>query len=576
MFRFIHTYTNESFEGLFKNGLFREGDGLKLMHKNYLPDEKSFNNYASKDSKLFSVLKNLKCPFYIDRFQGGIAFPYAYDYNKELLEEYKNLLGENFWGFQMHEWASNHRGEMERVEEALKEFKENNKGLPESVFWKDKIEAIKTDVMALFVEAFSVEEWSELKIPKNTDEFISNLYMLWERRKNTVNSPLIPADSYHMAPKMEIEMGAKLLLPEVGWQIGETRLQIAYYRGMAKAAKIPWGVYYECWGAQDSSFNLTIPHCSDSINNEWSEYDLKEQMEEVTGNKPHLGGSSRSLQDRIWHYAYFSGAEVMGEEYGVCNTFKNFTDFELGEYGLVKKKFLDFTSKYSDLGKTYTPVAIVLPEEMKIFSINDDEDSYLKYPLSGVNNSGSKENVNENLSNKIRALRKVISEIFSSEKEIKEPRYAHDSACLQNSRFPDIFDIIHEDNEEAISNYQYVIDLTYNDDFKNKYSNIITANELKGKLNEILPITFKEELHTVYNKKGENFYVMCLNNRGVINENYKGEYCDSSFDINTEIIFNEDFSVELFEGEGNLTKEKGKFMLNLHAGKWVILKVKKN
>ena len=140
MFKFIHTYTNESFEGLFKNGLFREGDGLKLMHKNYLPDEKSFNNYASKDSKLFSVLKNLKCPFYIDRFQGGIAFPYAYDFDKELLEEYKNLLGENFWGFQMHEWVSNYRGEIERVEEALKEFKENNKGLPESVFWKEKTE----------------------------------------------------------------------------------------------------------------------------------------------------------------------------------------------------------------------------------------------------------------------------------------------------------------------------------------------------------------------------------------------------------------------------------------------------
>ena len=45
--------------------------------------------------------------------------------------------------------------------------------MPESEFWKEKIEAIKTDVMALFVEAFSVEEWSELKIPKNTEEFIS-------------------------------------------------------------------------------------------------------------------------------------------------------------------------------------------------------------------------------------------------------------------------------------------------------------------------------------------------------------------------------------------------------------------
>ena len=76
MFSFIHTYTADTVEGLFRQGLFRKGDGLKMMHKSYLPSEYQFNEMGAVGGKLYNTLKSLRCPFYIDRFQGGIGLPW--------------------------------------------------------------------------------------------------------------------------------------------------------------------------------------------------------------------------------------------------------------------------------------------------------------------------------------------------------------------------------------------------------------------------------------------------------------------------------------------------------------------
>ena len=115
MLTFIHTYTEDSWQGLVKNGLWRGGDGLKLMHKPDMPPPYDFNHIAAPGGDLYRRLEELRCPFYVDRLQGGIGLPRWYTYDPALVRRLCELLGDGFWGWQIHEWASNYRSDTERI-----------------------------------------------------------------------------------------------------------------------------------------------------------------------------------------------------------------------------------------------------------------------------------------------------------------------------------------------------------------------------------------------------------------------------------------------------------------------------
>ena len=114
MLTFIHTYTEDSWQGLVKNGLWRDGDGLKLMHKPDMPPPYDFNYIAAPGGGLYRRLEELRCPFYVDRLQGG-GYIEEYDYDRTLVNAYRELLGEKFLGFQMHEWMSNLFSDLEKM-----------------------------------------------------------------------------------------------------------------------------------------------------------------------------------------------------------------------------------------------------------------------------------------------------------------------------------------------------------------------------------------------------------------------------------------------------------------------------
>ena len=108
MFRFIHGYLPEVWEAQVKAGLVGENDGIRFCQNLMLNDEMKFNSLAAVGGELYKILSERKCVFYIDRMQGG-CYIEDYPYDEELLRAYKEMLGENFWGFQMHEWMSNYR-----------------------------------------------------------------------------------------------------------------------------------------------------------------------------------------------------------------------------------------------------------------------------------------------------------------------------------------------------------------------------------------------------------------------------------------------------------------------------------
>ena len=100
-----------------------------------------------------------------------------------------------------------------------------------------------------------------------------------------------------------------------------------------------FGVYYEPWrGSNVCTF------CGNM--NEWG---IDENSDFPFRPYGPNGGTSRSLQKRIYLYAYLSNAEYIAEEWGGYNTFNNIENFELSSYGIVKKEFIDFCDKYCDV-----------------------------------------------------------------------------------------------------------------------------------------------------------------------------------------------------------------------------------
>ncbi len=561
MFTFIHTFTNEGWKGIIEKGLWSEGDGLKIMHTSYIKDHLKFHNIAKEGSKLETILKENKCPFYIDRLQGGVGLPYHYHYNTKILHHYREMLGDNFWGWQMHEWASNYQSDWDRIKEFYKKSGTPNPTPEErQKIWKKIIDGSEN----LFLEALTPVEWNIHRDPMNRQAYMDDIHWLYETRSLMTDHQLIPVDSYNMAPKIEIANGAKLLMPEVGWQIPDMRVQIAYNRGMAKAANIRWGVYYECWGYTSEVNNLTIPYSLAGHDDEWGEDQL------IKGNGAHLplemrerGGSSRNLQERVWRYAYFSGATVMGEEYGVCNTFRNYDDFDLSPYGQVKKNFLDFTRKFPDLGTAFTPFAIVLPKELPYIDLRFP-DNYANYSPEDESFVVSKETAT--------MLRDGLRSIFGSESK------GNAGHVIRNGGYPDIFDIVHEDTENALDKYDFLIDLTGNDSFAKEHKNTVKTEDINKILENILPLRIESPVHTSYNKTNDGWFVLAINNDGIhCDNNFEGDKKLPDCDLVSKINYkNNGISCKKIDGSGNISKTENGDYIELEAGQWILLAVSEN
>ncbi len=555
MFTFVHTYNDESYAGLLKHGMLRAGDGLKVMQTNYKADPFLFNNRAAIGSPLDKILTELRCPFYIDRYQGGVGLPFLYKYDPAILRHLYNILGDNFWGFQMHEWSSNYRSDYHRIREHYQKC-----GFPDPTpeqrhtIWK----ALRENPHALFLEALTPYEWSSRRDPINRAMFIDDIHNLYEARSQTTGFSLIPADSYHMAPRIEIANGCRLLLPEVGWQIPNMRMQMAYTRGMANAASIRFGIYYECWCYNHAVENLTIPFSLRDGQDEWGEDQLTTGIgAERTPEERELGGTSRNLQERLWRYAYHSGATVLGEEYGVCNTFRDYHDFDLSVYGQTKRSFLSYLDRHTDPGVPFAPIAVVLPANLPILDVCL-RDNYLDYPGDDASFPVSNEYTAR--------LRSCMQKLFGYDGR------GNTGHVIRCGGFPDVFDILHADQDAALAKYDYLIDLTDDASFAKAHSGVITTDDLDAILDTMLPCRIGEGLHTAYNKTAGGYTVLVLNNDGVTNDNFEGDTYMADAEVTAPVRFLGDHSTcRVIDGTGTLHADGDAYSVTLGAGQWLLL-----
>ena len=544
MFTYFHCYHPETWDAQVAAGLVRSRDGIRFPESVDIEEGLKFNSLAAKGGKLYELVRDLGCGFYIDRMQGG-CFLESYPYDMTLVREYRDMLGENFFGFQMHEWTSNFRSDLNKIA---------RNGC--AAWTKEEITAAimrEYPFPHVFVEAASAEEYEAFGCPGSWQDFVRTSEALFSRRQEYTSGDLLPCDSCYLPYPIELRAGAKRLMPEIGAQTADTRIQVAYARGMAKARGIPFGTYYEPWGGIPFS---TCCYQEDG-RNEWG---LSSGGDFPFEPKGPNGGSSRSMQRRMHLYSYMAGASFMAEEWGMCNTFRDWKDFELTPYGEIKKEFLRFVERYGDIGTPVVPAAVVLPKGLPIldgvrtgdsFFLQPEEDTYLGFPVSG------------SFAETLRAVRLGLREIFCATGLM----IGTETRSLLNCTVFDAVDIENEDFLDPRRN-DVLVDLTGSGALSQRDPDkICAAGELSGRLDALLPCAVRGNAMKQLTRTDDGrYYLLLTNNSGVVRTVDRGDEFLAGAAETVSVETKNGLSLTGLEGAAVRLDDHGTYRVELPAG----------
>ncbi len=537
--KFFHVYNEDCIKGLEKNNLINKDTGFKIQHCFAVPKERQFNNYAAVGGRLHGILKENKFPFYVDRIAGGITYyPYAFD--KKLIAVYRELLGDEFLGFQLHESSSNIRdsdwvGIRNKMgskgpydaEELRRRMMSSSAVTPEGEY----LVGLSHD---------TPEHYASRTYAETVAEYVAETREMFLRRMKETDNNILPVDSFYMFTKLQDELGMRTFMPEVGWQISREREQVALARGVAKSSGKKWGTYYECWRA-DSDEQGNTSCCMPCYNldpiNEW--YLTQEtHLDDFTTHGPN-GGSSRLLQNRIYYHSLMSGADYLSEEWGLNCSYTDMQDFTLSSYGQTKKEFIDTALDLQGV-KSMTPFAIVLPKDyycVEVLNTVREKDmgvrngKFMDTPL-GADELAYYGHIEE-----------VLSLFFERNGEV----YGTEGHVITNSRFGDVFDIIYEDaSDETFAQYAYLIDVTKDGSFAQSKSGsdlkILESGDLEKlayeidqKITETMPVWVDSLCWLVSTDDRGRRFLSIFNNEGNTRTTVHGDVIDHKADRTVKI-----------------------------------------
>ena len=535
--KFFHVYNEKCYEGLVKNNLLNEDSGFKIQHAFSVPGNLKFNEFAAKGSKLHSMIKENNIPFYVDRITGGVTY-HEYAFDKELIREYESILGDWFLGFQLHESASNITdSDWKRIPELMGhngpyDLEELRKAL------SSKLTNIEDGVPLYALSHATPEYYAPRKKPSTVEEMLAQFEDIYRMRMDQTLGHMLPCDSYFLMNRLYEKLGVKTYMPEVGWQIADMRIAVAAVRGTAENAGKKWGTYYETWIAAPTEFDASMPCFNDDPSNEW--YLSQDQHPDNFTEHGPAGGSSRLLQKRIYYYSLMSGADYLAEEWGLNCSYSDMNTFELSEYGLAKKEFIDFARNHKNI-KQVTPFAIVLPKEyacieihnpFRIRKINQFSDTYMRIVLD----------------EKAKAFNGHVENVLKLMYETFGKSYGNEGHVMTNSRFGDLFDIIYEDaSDEVLAKYDTLVDASPDGDFAKqngmKFRVFTSENlekleyNLKVRSENILDCTV-DSLHWLLSKNDTGRrYISIFNNEGNYRARPVGDTIDREADRRVKITF---------------------------------------
>ena len=534
--KFFHVYNEKYFEGLVKNGLINKDTGFKIQHVFAMPEELKFNALAAKGGRLHSLIKENRYPFYVDRIAGGCTYHW-YEFDRELIREYGELLGDWFLGFQLHESASNRRQNWDRIRKTMGSDGPYD---PEELKTKMRSSYAVTPAGEYLpaLSQGSPEEHAPLRYAETPEAFIEEVRQMFQNRQRDTEGFILPCDSYYLFTRMQDQLGMRTFMPEVGWQIPHMRIAVALSRGIAQARGKLWGTYYETWiGTVEEGYSM--PCYNNEPGNEW--YLTQETHPDDFTTQGANGGSSRLLQKRIYYYSFMSGADYLAEEWGLNCSYSNMKTFELSEYGLAKKEFIDFTQQMPNV-KAKIPFAIVLPRDYECVEIVEPHrpdlyeahrECYMDCPLDPerIARFGHVEDV----------LKRIY---FRSGK-----LYGNEGHTLTNSRFGDLFDILYEDMEtDVYQKYTCLVDASPDGAFAARMGGsfrVLESRDLDAmaaalhRMEEALPCRV-DGLHWLLSEDAEGGrYVSVFNNEGNTRSVKNGDTLDRAADAAVRVTLRE-------------------------------------
>jgi len=446
--KFFHVYNDDCFVGLEKNGLINRDTGFKIQHCFAVPTHRLFNSYAAKGTRLHSLIKSENIPFYVDRIAGGITwYPYAFD--KALIREYREMLGDWFLGIQLHECGSNLRGsDWARVRSlGHGDGPYDVKVLDKALFNVHKVTPDGKYLHSVTQEG--IEYFSSRRYAETHEEFLDEFKEILRRRMADTDGNILPCDSFYLAAKLQDELGMRTFMPEVGSQIPLMCAAVALARGMARTTGKTWGTYYECW-RKTPGYGYTMPCFNTDPINEW--YLTQESHSDDFTTHGHNGGSSRLLQNRIYYYSLMAGAHYMAEEWGLNCSYTDMKTFELSEFGAIKKKFINNALRFRGISSS-TPLALVIPKRYTCYEINR---TILENPIGENRGMYMHTPLNEEDAKYFGHIEDLTKLFFAYNGRVAGDNEDH---VITNTRFGDVVDIIYEDaSDEALRRYEYLID----------------------------------------------------------------------------------------------------------------------
>lgn len=533
MFTYFHCYLPETWQGQVDRGFIDEHAGIRYPQNLLQKEEYKFNTLAVKGGDFWKLVESTRLPMYIDRLQGGGHWE-GYSYDMELVNEYKKLLGDKFYGFQMHEWMNNFRADIRKLDRG------------ECTDWT--VQNIKDTIFRLFpgehlfLEARSAEEYAAIGRPATIEEFLERSREMFLDRFNKVGGDLIPTDSSSLSYPIEIRAGVRHIMAEIGAQTPDTRIQIAFLRGLSRAHHIDFGAYIEPWGGGHPV--TTCCYHREGLN-EWGL---------TADNFPYKtsganGGSSRSMQKRMQIYAYFAGASFMSEEWGMCNTFYDWKDFEVSPYGQVKLDFLKLVKEFPDAGNFYAPIGLVVSKDLPVLPEMKAADTLYQYPVSG------------SFAEKLSVAREGIRRFLST----SLPMVGTETISLINSSLPDAFDILQDDCPEALGKYEYLVNLTGDRELEKRYR-CVSPDDVPALLDRLMPVKVEGNLLWFLNKTQNGWYLVILNNDGIRRTPQEGESLLPEGNHSARISLKNGKELKALYGEKPRREEDGSYTVEMPSG----------
>lgn len=535
--KFIHVYNPKYFEGLVKNGLLNDDSGFKIQHVFSLTEDMKFNKLAAKNSQLFNLIKEGNYPFYVDRLTGGVTY-HKYNFDKTLIQEYKEMLGPWFLGIQLHESASNRWQDWRLVRKAMG----GSDGPYDAALLRERTmcEYARTpsgELLPSYTQD-SPEVYACRRYPKTLTDYRAEVEDMFCRRMAETDGCILPCDSSYLLTGMQQDLQMRTFMPEVGCQIPLMRVALALARGIAGYSSKLWGTYYETWRHTPED-GYSMPCFNTDPGNEW--YLSQEQHPDDFTSFGANGGSSRLLQNRIYYYSLMSGADYIAEEWGLNCSYSGMQTFELSHYGLVKKSFIHNAQRFRGI-KAQIPFAVILPKEYICVQIPDKDDPYTpgqwRQNYMGVFLTETEKRI-------VGQAEDVLKFLFRRD---PEKAFGNEGHVLTNSGFGDLFDIIYEDAPDSVlQKYEHLIDCTPDNRFSTKQGNRhsvlnghnqgLLARQIDSLSKKILPCT-ADNLHWLLSQDDKGCrYVTVFNNEGNRRSIHNGDNLIREADAATTLTF---------------------------------------